>query len=306
VGEAAGKKTDMNYYQRHIGDYSKDTGHLTLLEHGVYGTLLDWQYASENSLPQESDANYRICRAFSRTERAAVDRIRSEFFKDGWNKRAKQEIEFCHEVSQQKRFGILRRHHPELRGLSDEKLEEWCESNGHQHSNGSVKYHKSSTTRARSNSQQPTANSIEGGAAAHCQVGDDEIMAWAAGWPGEPNSGTPKMHPEWVKEALVKINGRNSWPANWQKWLISVWRVDHRTFSAGDGGLNLKKNGGPVSASVGEISRQKKTAALSEEEDALAYDVNSLRMSNIEVPVEKLKRLAEIRVELKALNGGSK
>jgi uncharacterized protein YdaU (DUF1376 family) len=31
----------VNYYERHIGDYLKDTAHLSLLEHGIYTRLLD-------------------------------------------------------------------------------------------------------------------------------------------------------------------------------------------------------------------------------------------------------------------------
>ena len=42
----------MNYYQRHIGDYARDTGHLSLLEHGVYMVLLDYHYASEAGIPE--------------------------------------------------------------------------------------------------------------------------------------------------------------------------------------------------------------------------------------------------------------
>lgn len=26
----------MNYYERHLGDYARDTGHLSIMEHGVY------------------------------------------------------------------------------------------------------------------------------------------------------------------------------------------------------------------------------------------------------------------------------
>jgi hypothetical protein len=66
--------------------------------------------------------------------------------------------------------------------------------------------------------------------------------------------------------------------------------------------LVQKKNAaGPLSASVEEISRQKKIAALSDEEDSLAYDVNSIRANNIEVPPEKLERLRLVREELKKL-----
>jgi hypothetical protein len=105
-----------------------------------------------------------------------------------------------------------------------------------------------------------------------------------------------------VHQALVKINGRNSWPSNWQRWLIACWRGEHRTFSVGGQDAGQKKNA-PISASVEEISRQKKIATLSDEEDALAYDVNALRQSNIEVPAEKLARLKVVREELKKMRG---
>ena len=30
----------MNYYERHLGDYARDTAHLSMMEHGAYGLLL--------------------------------------------------------------------------------------------------------------------------------------------------------------------------------------------------------------------------------------------------------------------------
>ncbi len=68
----------MNYYKRHLGDYARDAGHLSLLEHGVYTLLLDRYYTTEGPLP--ADIVYRICRAKTRWERAAVDSVVSEFF----------------------------------------------------------------------------------------------------------------------------------------------------------------------------------------------------------------------------------
>ena len=43
----------MNYYKRHIGDYLKDTAHLSLLEHGVYARLLDVYYTRETAIPDD-------------------------------------------------------------------------------------------------------------------------------------------------------------------------------------------------------------------------------------------------------------
>lgn len=92
----------MNYYPRHIGDYLKDTAHLTLLEHGVYARLLDIYYDREGALPTQCEGNanamlHRLIGARNDDERRAVDDILAEFFvlKDGaWhNKRADEEIE---------------------------------------------------------------------------------------------------------------------------------------------------------------------------------------------------------------------
>ena len=46
----------MNYYKRHIGDYLKDTAHLSLLEHGVYARLLDVYYTRETAIPDDQAA----------------------------------------------------------------------------------------------------------------------------------------------------------------------------------------------------------------------------------------------------------
>lgn len=84
----------MNYWERHIGDYARDAGHLTMLEHGAYTLLLDRYYSTEQPIPE--DQAHRICRARTKDERAAVDAVLAEFFtlKSGvWvNGRAEREI----------------------------------------------------------------------------------------------------------------------------------------------------------------------------------------------------------------------
>jgi len=68
----------VNYYERHLGDYAKDTGHLSLLEHGVYTLLLDRYYATEQGIP--ADQAHRLARARTADERAAVDAVLADFF----------------------------------------------------------------------------------------------------------------------------------------------------------------------------------------------------------------------------------
>ena len=84
----------MNYYERHLGDYAKDTAHLSMLEHGAYGLLLDRYYATEAGIP--ADQVHRLARARTKEEKQAVDSVLAEFFilTDGvWiNNRASNEV----------------------------------------------------------------------------------------------------------------------------------------------------------------------------------------------------------------------
>lgn len=68
----------MNYYRRHIGDYLKDTSHLSLLEHGVYTRLMDVYYTREAPIPEGGAA--RLIGARSPEEREALESVLREFF----------------------------------------------------------------------------------------------------------------------------------------------------------------------------------------------------------------------------------
>jgi len=85
----------MNYYQHHIGDYRRDTSHLSLLEHGAYRQLLDMYYLSEEKIPKETEVVMRRLCARTEEERTAVETVLKEFFifKDGYvHKRCDIEI----------------------------------------------------------------------------------------------------------------------------------------------------------------------------------------------------------------------
>jgi len=85
----------MNYYSHHIGDYRRDTAHLSLLEHGAYRQLLDMYYLSESKIPEETEVVYRRLCARTEEEKKAVDTVLFEFFKrdGGWvHTRCEKEI----------------------------------------------------------------------------------------------------------------------------------------------------------------------------------------------------------------------
>lgn len=84
----------MNYYKHHLGDYDGATAHLSWDEDMAYTRLLRAYYRREGAIP--ASEVYRLVRASSKAQRAAVDSVLSEFFQqngDGWhNKRADEEI----------------------------------------------------------------------------------------------------------------------------------------------------------------------------------------------------------------------
>jgi uncharacterized protein YdaU (DUF1376 family) len=89
--------TGMNFYKRYMGDFGRDTAHLTMIQRGAYNELLDYYYSTEKALPVDPAALYRIAKAMSAAERKAVDEIASQFFPvngDGLrhNNRADREI----------------------------------------------------------------------------------------------------------------------------------------------------------------------------------------------------------------------
>ena len=84
----------MNFYKHHLGDYDGHTAHLSWDEDMAYTRLLRAYYRRE--APISVEEAYRLARATSKGQRAAVDSVLKEFFTNGaghWrNKRADEEI----------------------------------------------------------------------------------------------------------------------------------------------------------------------------------------------------------------------
>lgn len=70
----------MHHYPLHIGDYNRDTGHLSVVEHGVYRLLMDAYYVTERPLPADLNALCRLVRAMTKPERDAVGSVAKQFF----------------------------------------------------------------------------------------------------------------------------------------------------------------------------------------------------------------------------------
>lgn len=85
----------MNFFKLYIGDYQRDTAHLSIAEHGAYMLMLQHYYATEKPLP-DGKALHRMLRAQTKVERDAIDFVAATFWTrtDGGfvNERADQEI----------------------------------------------------------------------------------------------------------------------------------------------------------------------------------------------------------------------
>ena len=92
------KRFGMNYYRRYIGDYRRDTGTLTLTDHGVYTLILDEYYAQLGVIPRHLSELNILCRANTKAEKESVMRVAERFFPTDdsgvrRNRRADEELE---------------------------------------------------------------------------------------------------------------------------------------------------------------------------------------------------------------------
>lgn len=89
------------------GDYERDTGDLTLVEHGAYLKLMLHCYNTGEALPEEPAKLQRICRAHSDDELQAISNVISRFFikrSDGLhNVRCDSELKKARHISKVRR-----------------------------------------------------------------------------------------------------------------------------------------------------------------------------------------------------------
>jgi uncharacterized protein YdaU (DUF1376 family) len=69
----------VNFIRLYIGDYMRDTGALTVAEHGAYFLMLLNHYATEKPLPQGRDL-HRLLRAETKAEREAIESVTAKFW----------------------------------------------------------------------------------------------------------------------------------------------------------------------------------------------------------------------------------
>lgn len=114
----------MHYYTHNFGDYAKDAGHLTTLQHGIYRKLMDVYYVTEQPIPVLKAAR------LAGVSQAEVDVVLGDFFElseDGtvWrHKRIDAEIAAYHAKAEKNRQNGAKGGRPKNPGGSDSDTED--------------------------------------------------------------------------------------------------------------------------------------------------------------------------------------
>lgn len=93
----------FQYMALYVGDYQRDTKHLSCCEHGIYLQLLMHCWSTKSPLPVEDRKLKSICNARTEEEVDAMHEVLNEFFiknEDGWhNPRLSKEIDKAEAIS---------------------------------------------------------------------------------------------------------------------------------------------------------------------------------------------------------------
>lgn len=128
----------MHHYPFNIGDYRKDTSHLSILEHGIYRLLIDTYYLLERPLSLDHRELARLHCARSEEERQALENVLSDFFTktdDGYIHNGCQKVlEKIYEKSDKARQSAQRKWEIE-KAKKCERTESQCDSNANASNN---------------------------------------------------------------------------------------------------------------------------------------------------------------------------
>jgi uncharacterized protein YdaU (DUF1376 family) len=204
----------LNFYKHYIGDFQRDTGHLSLTQRGAYLCLMHHYYATEKPLPNDHAALCRIAGAIDKAERDAVKAVMGFFAVcDSGLMHARIEAEI-HKAGTQadtnRRIALereeTRRQEREAQRLADEASTKRATNREpsqtpdtrHQEPNGSER------ARKRAARQCPSDFAVTA-----------DLLAWAAAEvPGVPlEQETAKFRDHTFKTALT------DWPGAWRNWM---------------------------------------------------------------------------------------
>ncbi len=113
------------FYRFFTGDYLRDAGHLSLLEHGAYRRLIDLYMIEAGPLPFDMPRLYRLLHATSKEEQQAVQVVVEEFFRmDGMvlrHARCDRELQWQRDTSETARRNVMKREELRKQRLANDR-----------------------------------------------------------------------------------------------------------------------------------------------------------------------------------------
>jgi uncharacterized protein YdaU (DUF1376 family) len=208
----------VNFFKLYIGDYQRDTAHLSVTEHGAYMLMLQHYYATERPLPI-GKALHRMLRAQDKPERDAIDAVASQFWTttpDGLvNGRADAEITKAGEQAETNRRIATARE--AARKASREQ---------HDKSTNRATNDEPNHSHSQTEIQNPPASQAPPGGKRGERLPEgwepgEDGMAFAAGEGlanGAAAAELAKFRDYWAAQPGAK--GRKAdWPATWRNWV---------------------------------------------------------------------------------------
>ena len=123
----------MHYYQHNIGDYRRDTSHLSLVEHGIYRQLMDSYYLDEQPLCADLAKLTRSHSVRSADEQQSLKNVLADFFElteNGYiHKRCDEVIAEYHGKSDKARASAMARWHSQNKDVDANALPTQTERN---------------------------------------------------------------------------------------------------------------------------------------------------------------------------------
>lgn len=200
----------MNYYEHHIGDYRKDTSHLSLLEHGIYRQLLDTYYTDEKPLVLDHAKLMRSHSVRSADEVQAFENVLADFFE-------RTEDGYLHKRCE----AVIGAYRAKSNKASESAKARWnkerCEGNAdamRTHTEGNANHkpvtnnHKPVKAEARA-TRLPADWEPNDGDVAFCRDERPDLL---------PSQVASQFRDYWVAQPGAK--GRKmDWPATWRNWV---------------------------------------------------------------------------------------
>ena len=214
----------MNFVKLYIGDYLRDTGTLTLAQHGAYTLMLLDHYASEKPLPVGREL-YRLLRAESKAERDAIDFVAGKFWQlteaGLTNGRATKEIAKASEISDTNRAIALTREARKRTRTEHEACSERAENVPRtEHERSTLQTTRHQTPEKERESGAPPKPSARGARLSADWRLPDEWRAWA-------QRKRPDLDVERTAENFADFwhakSGQDAtkldWLATWRRWV---------------------------------------------------------------------------------------